>query len=55
MKKEKLCDVCKKEKAVFKEYDTFYSCAKCMWKEYFRNKKKLAKPFEQARKWIEAQ
>ena len=22
------------------EHDTFYSCAKCMWKEYFRNKKK---------------
>ena len=43
MKKEKLCDTCKKEKAVIVEHDTFFSCAKCMWNEYFRNKKKQNK------------
>ena len=40
MKKDKLCDTCQKKKAVFMEYDTFYSCVKCMWKEYFKKKKK---------------
>ena len=55
MKKEKLCDTCKKEKAVIKEHDIFYSCAKCMWKRVMQEQKKLAKPFDQARKWIESQ
>jgi len=51
----KLCDTCKKEKAVIVEHDMFYSCVKCMWKQVAQEKKKLAKPFEQARKWIESQ
>jgi len=48
--KNKLCDTCKKEKAVIVEYDTFYSCVKCMWKRAKQVQKKLAKPFEQLRK-----
>jgi ssDNA-binding Zn-finger/Zn-ribbon topoisomerase 1 len=55
MSKDKLCDTCKKEKAVIIEHNMFYSCVKCMWNEYHKQQKKLAKPFEQARKWIEAQ
>ena len=55
MSKDKLCYTCKKEKAVIIAHDMFYSCAKCMWNAYYKQQKKLAKPFEQARKWIEAQ
>ena len=51
MRKDKLCDTCKKEKAVIVEHDTFYSCAKCK----LQQQKKLGKPFDQARKWIESQ
>ena len=47
MKKEKLCDTCKKEKAVIIEHGMFYSCAKCMWKQHFRNKKKQNKAYDQ--------
>ena len=54
MSKDKLCDTCKKEKAVIVERDIFYSCAKCMWNEHYKKQKKLAKPFEQARKWIQS-
>ena len=54
MSKDKLCDTCKKEKAVIVERDMFYSCAKCMWKRVAQEQKKLAKPFDQARKWIES-
>jgi len=55
MSKDKLCDTCKKEKAVTVERGMFYSCAKCMWKRVEQEQKKLAKPFNQARKWIESQ
>ena len=55
MSKDKLCDTCKLEKAVIVEHDTFYSCAKCMWKQVRQQQKKFAKPFDQARKWIESQ
>ena len=55
MSKDKMCDTCKKEKAVIVERNMFYSCAKCMWKHVMQEKKKLGKPFDQARKWIESQ
>jgi arsenate reductase-like glutaredoxin family protein len=54
MSKDKMCDTCKKEKAVIIEHDIFYSCVKCMWKRVAQEQKKLAKPFEQARKWIQS-
>jgi DNA-directed RNA polymerase subunit RPC12/RpoP len=54
MSKDKLCDTCKKEKAVIIEHDTFYSCVKCMWKRVAQERKRLAKPFDQARKWIQS-
>jgi hypothetical protein len=45
MSKDKLCDTCKKEKAVTVERGMFYSCAKCMWKRVDARTKETSKAF----------
>jgi hypothetical protein len=51
MSKDKLCDTCKKEKAVIVERDIFYSCVKVYveTKVEARTKETSKEPFEDKR------